>query len=205
MTEITDYMFRAFDLVWLPLAPFWESAFWISLVGSLGGAYFGAKAAQDLAARKQDKDELTKHIKATNHAVILSSALFELFVGTKRQQVIVMLERHKHLKDTYDNYMAGLANGSIAPGGQLTLPVDMTALSIVTAPVEVLRTLLVEKLQIRRARPIRLQMAMEQSAEGLTQFMAKRNDWISHYQVKPIPANYLPAKLFGVRMNGVRT
>lgn len=198
MTEITDYLFRAFDLVWLPLAPFFESAFWISLVGALGGAYFGAKAAQDLAARKQDKDELTKHINATNYAIILCSSVLEFYIGLKRQHVMRMVEHQKMLRTTFDTYHAGLRDGSIAKGGELALPLDMEVLTIFTPPLSVLRTQLVEKVQVTRSRVIRLHMAMEQSAQSLAEFFSMRNQWINDYRRAPFPDNELPNRLFGI-------
>jgi hypothetical protein len=203
MTEITDYIFWAFDLVWLPLAPLFESAFLSSVVGALGGAYFGARAAQELAARKQDKDELKKHIRATSYAITLATALVGFFVGTKKQQVMGITQRYKELHDSYNNFMAGKADGSIPANTQLHLQLDMSVLSTASAPVEVLRTQLVEKIQVRRSRPIRLQLAMEQSAEGLNEFIHKRNQWIENFRANPVQGNQLPAKLFGISVDGV--
>lgn len=203
MTEISEYLFRAYDLAWVPVNKMLDSAFLSAVFGSLAGAYFGARAAQALAARKQDKDELTKHIKATGYAVTLATSVLDFFVGTKKQQVLGITQRYKAMKSAYEDYQKGVANGSIPAGTIVRLQVDMTISSIVNAPVEVLRTQLVEKMQLRRSRPIRLQMALEQSAQGLTEFLHKRNAWVSNYETKRIAPKDLAAKLFGIPVDGV--
>lgn len=196
--ETMDYMFQLFDFAWIPFSKVLESAFLSAVFGSLAGAYFGARAAQDLAANKQDKDELVKHIKASNYAINLCSSIVEFFANLKQQNITKMVNHQTQLKQTYDAFQAGIRDGSIAKGSELHLELNMGVLSVYEPPVEVLRKQLVERIQVRSARPMRLQIAMEQSAQGLANFIRQRNAWNMEYRERPFPIKELPNKLFGL-------
>src|SRR5690349_16473622 len=80
---------------WESLKAFANSAFTTSLVGALAGAFAGARAAQVIAERSKLRDEISKQIRDTNAAMVVSFTIANSVLALKKQHVA-------ELKTSYD-------------------------------------------------------------------------------------------------------
>lgn len=76
---------------WLPRLDFWDKFEWfpffMATIGALAGAWFGAWAAQRIAAKNKLREDMQKEIRDTNVAIVLALGVVNSGAMLKRQQV----------------------------------------------------------------------------------------------------------------------
>jgi hypothetical protein len=193
--EFMEYLYQGQEIAGSQFDKILNSAFLSAVFGSLAGAYFGAAAAQKLAARKQDKDALLKHINSTNSAIVLSSTTLDLFLVMKKEQIYGMIQHHKQMQQMCEQAIAIARRGQPMP--EVLFEMNLQTTALIDSPVLTLRTHIFENLQVTRPRILRLQLGLEHAVQGFHYAQTKLNEWIANYSKAPPPAHQLPHILFG--------
>lgn len=89
--EPIDGVFTATAAPLLPTLAWLEnlggSSFFTTVFGALAGAFAGAWAAQYIAEQNKLREQLTKEIRDTNAAIVLSLGVFNIAVSLKKQHI----------------------------------------------------------------------------------------------------------------------
>jgi hypothetical protein len=198
--------------LYIDLAALWQSGkgflnstFFITIASSCAGAFFGAYAAQRIAAQGKERDELLAEIRNTSAATVVSFAICNTFLTLKQQYI-------KPLKNKFDSQNVSLHDyseqrrlGQIPPGAPFVFTADFQTLFLSPFPIDTLRQLVFEKLSLDERRPLMLVSTLVETIHGLNASTDNRNELIAFYKSSPISPEDLVPLYFGLPQsrNGV--
>lgn len=181
---------------------FLNSQFFMAVLTGLGGAYFGARAAQEIAEREKRREELLKEIRHTNAAINVAGAICNSLLALKKQHIASLKKKFDEGKAAIEAFEARIAAGN-RPSGPFTFVADLQTLSLQRLPIAILQNQIFEKLSVV-GRPLTLATTLAETAVNLSQSMERRNSLIELYKAQ-FMANgaTVPAALyFGLPING---
>lgn len=194
MCEIFAY------LNWENVKLFANSAFTTSLVRALAGAFAGAYAAQRIVERAKDKELLLSQLRNTNAATTTAFSICNTMLSFKKQYVKQMATSFTDQKAQFIEHHRKVTSGENIK--ELRMQLDLRYLEAPRVPVEVLQTLLFERISVT-GRPLALISTLIQTLESLKRSVAARNSLIE--QFKKVDPNALPqfnAIYFGLPFDG---
>ncbi|WP_139167794.1 hypothetical protein [Bauldia litoralis] len=115
--------------------------FSIALFASGFGAFFGARGAQLLIKKEQEKQEFLSKIRAINGAIELLLSIIQVFFRMKKQFIRPMKERHSLSRLQYEYAVR-------RPGGKFELKADLETLPNPAIPVELLQKAIFDRLDL---------------------------------------------------------
>jgi hypothetical protein len=167
-----------FDTYWPSVEKFFDSGFFTAIVGSFAAAYAGARAAQLIAEKTRNREELLREIRATNATTMVAFGITNTLLSVKKQHI-------KPLKEQFDQQRAAtreaLAKQQQGQAGVIEFHANYLAFPALTLPLSILQTQIFEKLSLH-GRPIALATTLTQSMDGLNVAIAKRNELIESYK-----------------------
>lgn len=187
-------------LTWENIKSFANSAFLTSLIGSLTGAFAGAVAAQRIAEKAKDKELLLTQLRNINAAIVTAFSICNTIISFKKQHVRDITTLFQNQKEQFIEHHRKVTSGEIV--GELRMQVDLRNLEVPMAPVEILQTLVFERISVT-GRPLAVVSTLHQTLESLVSAVAKRNSLIE--QFKLVDPNSLPqfhAIYFGLPFGG---
>lgn len=168
---------------WPSLKNFANSAFALSLLGSLTGAFAGAAAAQRIAECSKYREELLREIRNTNAAIALAFGVCNSLLALKKQHV-------KNLKECYDAQRVAALEftrkhkaGEIQRDVAFEFQADLQTLQVQSLPMDTLQAVVFERLSII-GRPLSLVVTLAQTVHSLEESLAKRNTLIEGYKTE---------------------
>jgi hypothetical protein len=194
MCEILQY------LTWENVKSFANSAFTTSLAGALAGAFAGAYAAQRIVERAKERELLLGQLRNSNAAITTAFSVCNTMIGFKGQQV-------KEIASLFEKQKAEfIAHHHKAPAGEgvepMRLQVDLRMLDTPRVPVEILQTLIFERISVV-GRPLALVSALIQVVDSLGHSVTLRNDLIEKFKgVDPNTQPEFCAIYFGLPFGG---
>ena len=195
--DVIDDVIRFLGSNWGSTKDFLNSVFFISIASAFAGAFAGASIAQKIAERSKRRDELTKEIRNTNAAVVVASAVTEVFMSLKTQHVQGLKDNFEKTEANFRQFVARRNTGQIGREVEFQLVVDFRSLAIPPMPLDVLQQQMFEKLSLS-GRPPRLQIALAQSAHSVADFVQKRNELIQSFKASNHPREKLLKLYFGL-------
>ena len=171
--------------LWPTAKYFFDSNFFTAIAGSCAGAFAGAIAAQRIAARGKERDELLTEIRNTNATTMIAVGMCNSFLGTKRQVV-------KPLKDLYDAQKAAYDDDH-----SHQFVADLRSFFLPPFPTDILRQQIFEKLSLS-GRPLLLINALSETIHGFNRSFDNRNTLIEHYKATRISSADLLPLYFGL-------
>jgi hypothetical protein len=180
---------------WVSLSNFFESPFFISLMGALAGAYFGAWAAQRNAANNKFRDELLREIRSSNRGVMLGLSIINVALAMKRQHI-------SPLKCSYDEDLERLKQykNAPAPRGVLQVSPMLMRLQGMSSPVASLNQLLLDQSSGKANRAI---MALIEAIDNLNATINLRNSFLDNIKNGDFPKGFKFEDLyFGLAVDG---
>lgn len=178
-----------------------NSSFSTALVGSLAGAYFGAKAAQLAAERSRDAEQLIGQMRATNAALTTSLTVCTRLLAFKRQHVKPMSEQFKKsLQEIHDHKAARDAGQPVPPIHHFVA--DLRTINPPHLPVERLERLVYDKLSVP-PRPLTLTTALADVQKTVQILAAQRTNLIGNFKEMTLANSPLVVPLyFGLPYGG---
>jgi len=187
-----------FDAYWPSVEKFFDSGFFTAIVGTFIAAYAGARAAQLIAEKTRNRDELLRELRVTNATTMVAFGICNTLLSAKKQHI-------KTLKDQFDQQRVltreVLAKQQQGQAGVVEFHADYRTLTPLALPLSILQTQIFEKLSLH-GRPIALVTTLIQSMDGLNVAIAKRNELIESYKKSTLPHNQLLALYFGFSFGG---
>jgi hypothetical protein len=165
----------------MDLAEVWgflnDSQFVRTILSSLAGAGIGAFTAQWIVARNKETDERLKEVRAAHAAATLAySAITDVFISVKRQNV-------KPMNDKYEKeraeFIARVKNRK--PDEVIDFHADMQTMDIVRVPLEALQRLLFDRVNAP-TRAISLMGVVDRTVHGLNNYIKARNDLCDEFR-----------------------
>jgi hypothetical protein len=191
-------LFSLVDAYWPTVKDFFNSGFFTAIVASFAAAFAGARAAQLIAEKRRNRDELLKEIRVTNAATMVAFGICNTLLSAKQQHI-------KPIKTHFDQQRAStrqaIAKQQSGQAGMVEFHADFRTLPILTLPLSILQSQVFEKLSLH-GRPIALLTTLIQSVDGLNTAIEKRNQLVEFYKASSLPPNRLLALYFGFPFNG---
>jgi hypothetical protein len=193
-------VYPLFDMYWPSIEKFFDSGFFTAIVGSFAAAYAGARAAQLIAEKTRNKDEVLREIRVTNATTMVAFGICNTLLSAKKQHI-------KSLKDQFDAQRASIRE-ALAKQQQaqsqtsvVEFHADYRILPALALPLPILQAQIFEKLSLH-GRPIALVTTLIQSMDGLNAAIVKRNELVESYKKSSMPHNQLLALYFGFSFGG---
>lgn len=178
---------------WETIKSFGNSNFFTALAGALAGAWAGGRAAQLLASKAKDKEELTKDIRNCNAAATLASSLCDDLSGLMGQHVKALKAGYDADRARFEAVLAGTAPPTT--GGPHVFTARLDHLNAPSLSTEVLQSLIYS--QISNNFAIKAFSALDQAIANAKSTIAQRNNLIAEYRESPDPRGALRYVYFG--------
>jgi hypothetical protein len=197
---MSDELLSLLKAHWPDAKSFFNSVFFTAIAGSLAGAFAGAVAAQRIADKTRNKDEVLKEIRATNAAIMMAFGICNSILLAKKQHI-------SSLRENFNQHRvaarAAIAAQQAGHGQVFDFRADFRTLDILRLPLNLLQTLVFEKLSVQ-GRPILLLTTLDQTVKGLNESIGKRNELTETFKAKSLPSSSpeLLALYFGFPFQG---
>lgn len=180
--------------IWQKVASFLNSNFTAALAGALGGAL----AAQRIGDRSKQRDALLHEIRSTNAAIMVTFTICNSGIVFKKQHVKDIYETYTSKKAEQMEFQRRCAASQRSPDAFFEFQADFRALQMSVVPIDVLRTLVFEKISAT-GRPLALVATLVGVVASLENTINKRNALIERFQGSgPEGETQLPAFYFGL-------
>jgi hypothetical protein len=177
---MSDELLSLLKAHWPDAKAFFNSVFVTAILGSLAGAFGGAVAAQLIADKTRNKDELLKEIRATNAATIIAFGVCNSTLLAKKQHIVA-------LRETFNQHRVAARAAIIAQqagGGEVfEFHGDFRTFDTLSLPLPILQTQVFEKLSVQ-GRAILLLTTLCQSVIGLNEIISRRNQLIETFKAR---------------------
>jgi hypothetical protein len=187
-----------FDAYWPDAEKFFDSAFSTAIVGAFLAAFAGARAAQLIAEKTRNKEELLREMRVTNATTMVAFGICNTLLSAKKQHI-------KSLKVQFDEQKAlvreAMAKQQQGQAGVVEFHANYLTLPALALPLSTLQTQIFEKLSLH-GRPIALVTTLIQSMDGLNVAIKKRNELIESFKGSSLPHNQLLALYYGFSFGG---
>lgn len=167
--------------VWPDVKDFLYSAFFTSIVGAGFASYAGAAAAQRIAERNKVREQLTKEVRETRAAAMVSFGLSNSFIQVKKQHVRQLKADFEAEKNKLAQFEARRKAGALNPGEILEIRFDMETLSLPPLPIDILQRQIFERLSLV-GRPLAITTVLAQTIHTLNDLFKKRDALIEEYK-----------------------
>lgn len=188
--EVLDVVSKVWGWIWYLL----NSNFLTALAGAFAGAY----GAQWIVERIERKRRLLQEIRSTNAAIMAAFSCTNSFCGLKHQHVRPFKTNFETQKAEFDDFQRKRQQGEISLQQQYDLQVDFQTFKPIPVPIEVLQTLLFEKVSVT-GRALPLVTTLSQCITALASALEMRNQIIENRKTKsPKDSDTLAAMYFGL-------
>lgn len=184
-------------LNWDIAKAFLNSGFMTSLIGALAGASAGALAAQKIASRSKDQEEILAQIRSTNVAITLCVGVCNVFLGLKRQHIKDLYENFQRKRQEARDLLEKVEAGEIQNPEPFEFKADFRTLQMPKVPNDVLRNQIYQKLSVS-GRPLSLVATIDGALSSLSYAMETRNRLIEHFKNSAYPNEVLGPLYFGL-------
>lgn len=127
---------------------FLNSGFISAALGGLAGAVGGAWAAQTIAERSKERDELLRQLHVTNAAVMTGFAICNTMITLKKQYVASLFAEFNKGKEAFIAHDAKLKESKGIGVEPIELALDLRTVQMPAVPFDVLRTQVYERLSV---------------------------------------------------------
>ena len=166
------------------LAAILNSPFVLSLLGAAAGACVGAIVATRLVARRQRRDELVAEIRCAHVATMTALAICHKALALKRQHVLPLTTKFSADMAAWTEYTrqrrTGERQGNVPP----PITIDLRIVPSLSFPIVRLQRQLFDKTSIF-GRSLALMTTLSETAGGLTNANAKRNELAEQLRASP--------------------
>lgn len=190
-------LLSAANAVW----QFLNSSFVIALVGGFTGAVGGALGAQRISERTRRREERLKELRYTNAAIMVAHTICNAALALKKQHVQPMRESFLKAKSDLETFKAKREAKQVAADAEFHIQLDMRAYPAPIVPIESLKHIMFRELSVV-GRPLALASVIEQSLNGLTAAIAKRDQLTQRFGTGEIPEKVHAHYYFGLPLQG---
>ncbi len=169
-----------------------------AVIGTFGGAYGGARAADAIATRKLQWQKLYDELVETNAAISLASGVCQRVLMLKADYVRQMHGEFVLAKRAIELHHAEALGG--APVGPIPVELNFRRIEACRAPAERLEAVVLEKIGIQ-GRPLHLAIALSESLGSLNEQLAIRNKLIDELKDADMPGDQLVKLVYGVELD----
>ena len=173
--------------------PFLDSAFFTTIFGAGAAAFAGAYGAQRIVERGKLKDDLSKEIRNTNAAIVLTFGICNTLIIFKKQFAKPMKEKFDR-----DRKQALLA---LETQTRFNFETDFRTLQRISLSIEPLQKIVIENIAII-GRPLSALTTVAQVVDTLNNTIAERNDLIDAFRSGKIAVKDRAARYFGFADGG---
>lgn len=171
-----------------------------AVIGTFGGAYGGAVAAEQIAAKKARRARIEQEIRDTNAAIELSFTVCSLCIGLKSQHVQQLVAEFLRQQQIVHKVCADMERGIVPTSEQMEIGfVDHLVLENLWLPTSRLEQTVLEKINAR-GRISQLAISVARCVEGLDDSISKRNALIERYLDGSIKSEEKQYRTFGYPM-----
>lgn len=191
------------ELTWANFKSIWNSAFITSVAGALAGAFFGARAAQQIAERSKTRDLQLSQLRQTHSALMTSFVICNAALGFKTQHLKSLYATFTSARAEFEVFIARMDAGQIQPDEVFPMRADLVTLQVPPMPVGSLFTQVNERLSVSR-RPLALTAAITGAVESLVAAVKRRDEIVQKFRDADVgPRSHIdPFVYFGVPRNG---
>ncbi len=183
---------------WHHVRDFASSNFFTTISGTIFAAYAGAFGAQKIIQKSNNKEILLKEIRNTNAAIMVAFTICNFFLGLKKQHVKSLKDNFDKQKEALIQFQQGFNLGIIQKGKTFHYTADFETIPISPVPVDVLQTLVFEKISVN-GRPLSLTVTLNQTAAHLADSIKYRNQLIEKCRANsPLPEDIKIQVYFGM-------
>lgn len=173
----------------------------IAFVGGFTGAIGGALGAQRIVERSRKREERLKELRYTNAAIMVAHTSCNAALALKKQHVQPMRDVFLKLRGDLEAFKEKRNAKQIAPDVEFHLQMDMRTYPAPILPIETLKHVVFQELSTV-GRPLALVAVIEQSLNGLSSAIAKRDQLIQKFASGEIPENNHAHYYFGLPLQG---
>lgn len=183
---------------WETTTAFCNSSFFTALIGSLAGAFAGAYAAQRIAEKSKSRDELTKEIRNTNAAIMLSFNICNSLLALKEQHVKPLKEHFENLRKKIFEHKQKRDTGVIAKDIPFEFVADLQIFPLPQLPTTQLQKQVFEQLTVG-GRALSIVTCLIEATSWLNNSLEERNQLIEMYKETNAPDSQdFPRMYFGL-------
>jgi hypothetical protein len=173
-----------------------------SIFGAWGGALYGAKAAQRIADKKAEREQMLTEMRSINGALELLFAMVNTCFNLKRQHVLELKQQYDQLRTGVHDHYTRVNAGEKLPPLEMGY-IDLRTLDVLRFRTERVEEILIEKVS-STGRVVPLFGVFVQSVEALNQLIRQRNELIQGHLQNQINQTQNMQMLFGIPMSGGR-
>lgn len=177
---------------WPDVKEFANSVFFTAIVGSLAGAFAGAYGGQRIVERGKSREDLLKEMRNANAAIMVAVGICNLLLSVKKQHTQRLKEGFDTQKATLLDHKAKRESGQFGKDVVFNFQADLETLPPVMLPMQVLQTLIFEKLSLS-GRPLVTISVLGSTVGALNGAIEKRNQLIETYKtgIPKLPTDLL--------------
>lgn len=181
-----------------------KSNFSIALVSGFAGGYAGAAAPQHVIEKGKRREELTKEIRNTNAATMVSFSVCNAALALKKQHVQPLYEQFHRAKQEIERFLQQRAAGQIPREHAFEFTADFRTFPPLEVPLDSLKELVFHRISAY-GRAVALVSVIEQSLVGVKSSILKREQFVQCVQSGGISGDDLPRYYFGQPLPGGET